>query len=338
MPQGVFERFVLSSDIMTRRISMAAAIAALAIGSGFEVSAQNYPTRPLRVVVPYAAGGSTDVLARMVGQKLTEALGQPVVIDNRPGAGTLIATEIVARAGPDGHTLLMATPPLAVAPALFQNVPFDIFRDFAAVTNIAATSNVLVVHPSVPAQTVKELVVLAKANPRKYTFGSSGIGGASHLAMELFRSMAGIELVHVPYKGGSLAVTDLLGGRLALMFANLTTVQAHIKSGKVRALAIGTARRSLVVPELPTVAEAGVPGYEANNWNGVVVPAGTPRTAIERLQREIKAIVSASDMRDKLLAAAFEPVADTPAEFARYLASERTKWAKVVIDAGVKPE
>ena len=338
MPQGVFERFVLSSDIMTRRISMAAAIAALAIGSGFEVSAQNYPTRPLRVVVPYAAGGSTDVLARMVGQKLTEALGQPVVIDNRPGAGTLIATEIVARAVPDGHTLLMATPPLAVAPALFQKVPFDISRDFAAVTNIAATSNVLVVHPSVPAQTVKELVVLAKANPRKYTFGSSGIGGASHLAMELFRSLAGIELVHVPYKGGSLAVTDLLGGRLALMFANLTTVQAHIKSGKVRALAIGTARRSLVVPELPTVAEAGVPGYEANNWNGVVVPAGTPRTAIERLQREIKAIVSASDMRDKLLAAAFEPVADTPAEFARYLASERTKWAKVVIDAGVKPE
>lgn len=338
MPQGVFERFVLSSDIMTRRISMAAAIAALAIGAGFEVSAQNYPTRPLRVVVPYAAGGSTDVLARMVGQKLTEALGQPVVIDNRPGAGTLIATEIVARAVPDGHTLLMATPPLAVAPALFQTVPFDISRDFAAVTNIAATSNVLVVHPSMPAQTVKELVVLAKANPRKYTFGSSGIGGASHLAMELFRSLAGIELVHVPYKGGSLAVTDLLGGRLALMFANLTTVQAHIKSGKVRALAIGTARRSLVVPELPTVAEAGVPGYEANNWNGVVVPAGTPRAAIERLQREIKAIVNAPDMRDKLLAAAFEPVADTPAEFARYLASERTKWGKVVKDAGVKPE
>ncbi|HEV2007149.1 MAG TPA: tripartite tricarboxylate transporter substrate binding protein [Burkholderiales bacterium] len=317
---------------------MAAAIAALAMGVGFEVSAQNYPTRALRVVVPYAAGGSTDVLARMVGQKLTEALGHAVVIDNRPGAGTLIASEIVARAVPDGHTLLMATPPLAVAPALFQKVPFNISRDFAAVTNIAATSNVLVVHPSVPAQSVQELVALAKANPRKYTFGSSGIGGASHLAMELFRSQAAIELVHVPYKGGSLAVTDLLGARLALMFANLTTVQAHIKSGKVRALAIGTARRSLVVPELPTVAEAGVPGYEANNWNGVVVPAGTPRTAIERLQREIKAIVSASDMRDKLLAAAFEPVADTPVEFARYLASERIKWAKVVHDAGVKPE
>ena len=299
---------------------------------------QRYPNRPLRVLVPYAAGGSTDVLARMVGQKLTTTLGQPVVIDNRPGAGTLIATEIVARAAPDGYTLLMATPPLPVAPALFQKVPFDVERDFAAVTNIAATSNVLTVHPAVPAHTVKELVALAKSDPGKYTFGSSGIGGASHLATELFRSMAGIQLVHVPYKGGSVAVTDLLGGRLTLMFANLTTVQAHIKTGKVRALAIGTAQRSLIMPDLPTVAEAGVPGYEANNWNGVVVPAGTPRTTIERLQREIKAIVNAPDTRDKLLAAAFEPIADTPAEFARYLASERIKWGRVVKEAGVKPE
>lgn len=310
----------------------------LAAGGASFSQAQNYPVRPLRVLVPYAAGGSTDVLARMVGQSLTEKLGQPVVIDNRPGAGTLIATEIVARAAPDGHTLLMATPPLTVAPALFQKIPFDIDRDFSAVTNIAATSNVLTVHPSVPAQSVKELVALAKASPGKYTFGSSGIGGASHLATELFRSMAGIRLVHVPYKGGSVAVTDLLGGRLTLMFANLTTVQAHIKTGKVRALAIGTAQRSLVVPELPTVAEAGVPGYEANNWNGVVVPAGTPRGAIERLQREIKSIVDAPELHAKLLAAAFEPIADTPAEFARYLASERIKWGKVVRDAGVKSE
>jgi len=228
--------------------------------------------------------------------------------------------------------------PLTVAPALYQKVPFDVARDFAAVTNIAATSNVLVVHPSVPAHSVRELVALAKANPGKYTFGSSGVGGASHLATELFRSMAGIELLHVPYKGGSVAVTDLLGGRLTLMFANLTTIQSHIKTGKVRALAIGTAQRSLIVPELPTVAEAGVTGYEANNWNGVVVPAGTPRTVVERLQREIKAIVNAPDMRDKLFAAAFEPIADTPAEFARYLAAERVKWAKVVTAAGVKPE
>ena len=300
--------------------------------------AQDFPARPLRLVVPYAAGGSTDVLARMIGQKLTAALGQPVVIDNRTGAGTIIATDIVAHAAADGYTLLMATPPLAVAPALYEKLPFDVERDFAAVTNIAATSNVLVVHPAVPAQNVRELVALAKANPGKFTFGSSGVGGASHLAVELFRSMAGIELLHVPYKGGSLAVTDLLGGRLTLMFANLTTVQGHIKTGRVRALAIGTAQRSLVVPDLPTVAAAGVPGFEANNWNGVVAPAGTPRAVIERLRREIKAVVDAPDMREKLLQNAFEPIADTPAEFMRYLASERVKWGKVVREAQVKPE
>ena len=300
--------------------------------------AQNFPTRPLRIVVPYAAGGSTDVLARMVGQKLTAVLGQPVVIDNRTGAGTIIATEIVARAAPDGYTLLMATPPLTIAAALYEKLPFDTARDFAAVTNIAATSNVLVVHPAVPAQSVKELIALAKANPGKFTFGSSGVGGASHLAVELFRSMAGIELVHVPYKGGSLAVTDLLGGRLTLMFANLTTVQGHIKTGRVRALAIGTAQRSVVVPDLPTVAAAGVPGYEANNWNGVVAPAGTPRAVIERLRREIKAAVDAPEMRERLLQNAFEPIADTPAEFARHLATERVKWGKVVREAQVKPE
>jgi tripartite-type tricarboxylate transporter receptor subunit TctC len=308
------------------------------MGVACSARAEDYPARPLRLIVPYAAGGSTDVLARVIGQKLTAALAQPVVIDNRTGAGTLIATEIVARAAPDGYTLLMATPPLAVAPALYAKLPFDVTRDFAAVTNIAGTSNVLVVHPSVQAQTVRELVAQAKANPEKYTFGSSGVGGASHLAAELFRSMAGIELVHVPYKGGALAVTDLLGGRLTLMFANLTTVQSHIKAGRVRALAIGTAQRSLVVPDLPTVAAAGVPGYEANNWNGVVAPAGTPRAAIARLQREINSIVSTPDMREKLLQNAFEPIADTPGEFARYLAAERVKWGKVVRDAHVKAE
>ncbi len=303
-----------------------------------QACAQNFPARPLRLVVPYAAGGSTDVLARLIGQKLTESLGHPVVIDNRTGAGTLIATEIVAHAAPDGHTLLMATPPLVVADALYKSVPFNVARDFAAVTNVAATSNVLVVHPSLVAQSARELITMAKAQPGRLVYGSSGIGGASHLAVALFASMAGVELLHVPYKGGALAVTDLLGGRLALMFANLTTVQPHIKSGKLRALAIGTAQRSLVVPELPTVAEAGVPGYEANNWNGVVAPAATPRAVIERLQREIRTIVEAPELRSRLLQSAFEPVADTPEAFRRYLESERLKWGRVVREAGIKPE
>ena len=311
---------------------------ALAWLAASQVCAQNFPTRPLRLVVPYAAGGSTDVLARLIGQKLTETLGHPVVIDNRSGAGTLIATEIVAHAAPDGHTLLMATPPLVVAEALYKAVPFNVARDFAAVTNVAATSNVLVVHPAVVAQSARELIAMAKAQPGRLVYGSSGIGGASHLAVALFASMAGVELLHVPYKGGALAVTDLLGGRLALMFANLTTVQPHIKSGKLRALAIGTAQRSLVVPELPTVAEAGVPGYEANNWNGVVAPAATPRAVIERLQREIRAIVEAPELRSRLLQSAFEPVADSPQAFRRYLESERLKWGRVVREAGIKPE
>jgi tripartite-type tricarboxylate transporter receptor subunit TctC len=294
--------------------------------------------RPLRVLVPYAAGGSTDILARIVGQKLSEALGQPVVVDNRPGGGTLIATEIVARAAPDGTTLLMATPALSVAPALFGKLPFDPAKDFAAVTNVAGTSNVLVVHPAVPAKSVKELVALAKASPGKYTFGSSGMGGASHLATELFRSMTAIEVVHVPYKGGSLAVTDLLGGRLTFLFANLTTAQPHIRAGKLRALGIGTEKRSIIMPELPTIAEAGVPGYEANNWNGVVVGRGAAEATVDRLHREIVAIVALPDVHEKLLAAAFEPIADTPAQFARYLQTEQVKWGKVVREAGVKPE
>ena len=302
------------------------------------VAAQNYPTRPLRLVVPYAAGGSTDVLARLVGQKLTETLGHAVVIDNRTGAGTLIATEIVAHAAPDGYTLLMATPPLVVADVLYKTVPFNVARDFAAITNVAATSNVLVVHPSLQAQSARELIAMAKAQPGKFAYGSSGIGGASHLAVELFASMAGVELLHVPYKGGALAVTDLLGGRLSLMFANLTTVQPHIKTGKVRALAIGTAQRSLVAPELPTVAEAGVAGYEANNWNGVVAPAATPRAIIELLQREIRRIVEVPELRTRLLQSAFEPVADAPDAFKRYLDAERIKWSRVVREAGIKPE
>lgn len=312
--------------------------AALLLVATAAVFAEAYPLRPVRLLVPYAAGGSTDVLARMIGQRLTETLGEPVVVDNRTGAGTLIATDIVAHAAADGYTLLMATPPLVVAAALYQKVSFDAARDFAAITNVAATSNVLVVHPSVAAQSVRELVALARAQPGRLAYGSSGIGGASHLAVALFASSAGVELLHVPYKGGALAVTDLLGGRLSLMFANLTTVQPHIKSGRVRALAIGTAQRSLVMPELPTVAEAGVPGYEANNWNGVVAPAGVPRAVIDRLQQEIHAIVETPVMRERLLQNAFEPVADTPAAFARYLDGERVKWSRVVREAGIKPE
>lgn len=301
-------------------------------------AAAAYPERPVRLVVPYSAGGSTDTVARLIGARLTERLGQQFVIDNRTGAGTLIGTEIVARAAPDGHTLLMATPPLAVNPSLYDKVPYVLERDFAAVTNVAASSNLLVVHPSVTASSTRELIALLKANPGKYNYGSSGIGGAGHLAMALFLNMAGVDAVHVPYKGGAPAVADLVAGRLSLMMANLTTAQPHIRAGRLRALGIGTAARSKLFPELPTVSESGVPGYEANNWNGVVAPAGTPKSVVDRLHREIAATLKEPAIAERMAKSALDPIGDTPAEFARYLKSEAGKWGKLVRSARIRPE
>jgi tripartite-type tricarboxylate transporter receptor subunit TctC len=297
-----------------------------------------YPERPVRVVVPYAAGGSTDTVARLVGARLSERLGQQVVVDNRSGAGTIIGTEIVARSAPDGYTLLMATPPLAVNPALYGKVPYDLDRDFVAITNVAGSSNLLVVHPTVPAATTRALIALLKASPGKYNYGSSGVGGAAHLAMALFESMAGVDAAHVPYKGGAPAVSDLVAGRISLMMANLTTAQPHIRSGRLRGLGVGTKSRSPLFPELPTIAESGVPGYEANNWNGVVAPAGTPRAVVERLHREIVAVLKETIIIDRMAASALEPIGDTPGEFALYLKSEADKWGKLVKTAGIKPE
>lgn len=302
------------------------------------VQAADYPQRPVRLVVPYAAGGSTDTVARIVGARLGERLGQQIVVDNRTGAGTLIGTEIVQHATPDGHVLLMATPPLAVNPALYAKVSYAVERDFVAVTNVAGSSNLLVVHPSLPANSVSELVALLKAAPGKYNYGSSGVGGAGHLAMALFESMAGVDAVHVPYKGGAPAVADLVSGRLHLMMANLTTAQPHIRAGKLRGLGVGKVKRSPLFPEMPTIAEAGVKGYEANNWNGVVAPTGTPRAAIERLHREIVATLKEPAIADRMTRAGLEPVGDTPAEFAQYLKSEAAKWGKLVKSAGIKPE
>jgi tripartite-type tricarboxylate transporter receptor subunit TctC len=223
-----------------------------------------YPERPVRVVVPYAAGGSTDTTARLVGGRLTERLGQQFVVDNRAGGGTLIGTQIVAQAAPDGYTLLMATPPFVVNPSLRAKVPYSL-DGFAPVTNVSGSSNLLVVHPSVPAKTPEELIALLKDNPGKYTYGSSGVAGAGHLAMALFESMAKVEAVHVPYKGGPPAVADLVAGRVNMMMGNLTTAQPHIRAGRLRALAIGTKKRSALVPDLPTLSESGVPGYEMTN-------------------------------------------------------------------------
>ena len=325
----------MESNTVKKRFKVLVAASIALAASSAEAA---YPERPVRLVVPYSAGGSTDPVARLVGAGLTERLGQQFVVDNRTGAGTIIGTEIVARSAPDGHTLLMATPSLAVNPSLHEKVPYVLERDFAAVTNVAASSNLLVVHPSVPAATTRELVALLKSNPRKYNYGSSGVGGAGHLAMALFESMAGVEAVHVPYKGGAPAVIDLVAGRLSLMMANLTTAQPHIRSGRLRGLGIGTKSRSKLFPELPTIAESGVPGYEANNWNGIVVPARTPRAVIERLHREIIAVLKESVIADRMAKSALEPIGDTPAEFARYLKAEADKWGKLVKAAGIRAE
>jgi tripartite-type tricarboxylate transporter receptor subunit TctC len=301
-------------------------------------AAADYPAKPVRLVVPYAAGGSTDTLARILAVPLSERLGQQVVIDNRTGAGTLIGTDIVAQAAPDGYTVLMATPPLAVNPSLYPKVSYDLERDFAAVTNVAGSSNLLVVNPGVPAHSVKELIALLRDNPGRYNYGSSGVGGASHLAMALFTNMAKVDAVHIPYKGGAPAVTELVAGRLHLMMANLTTAQPHIKAGRLRALGVGTAARTPLFPELPTIAEAGVPGYEANNWNGVVVPRRTAVSVIERLHREIVAVLGDSGTSRRLAAQGLEAIGDTPAQFARYLHNEAGKWGKLIRTAGIKPE
>lgn len=301
-------------------------------------AAADFPQRPIRLVVPYSAGGSTDTVARVTAARLSERLGQQIVVDNRTGAGTLIGTAIVKEANPDGHVLLMATPPLAVNPSLRAGVPYVLDRDFVAITNIAASSNLLVVHPSMAATSVSELVKLLKANPGKFNFGSSGVGGAGHLAMALFTSMAGVEALHVPYKGGAPAVADLVAGRLNMMMANLTTAQPHIRSGKLRGLGVGKAKRSPLFPEMPTIAEAGVKGYEANNWNGVVAPAGTPRAVIEKLHREIVATLQEPAIAGRMAKAGLEPVGDTPAQFAQYLKAEAAKWGRLVKTAGIKAE
>jgi tripartite-type tricarboxylate transporter receptor subunit TctC len=302
------------------------------------VQAADYPQRPVRLVVPYAAGGSTDTVARIVGARLSERLGQQIVVDNRTGAGTLIGTEIVQHATADGYVLLMATPPLAVNPALYGKVSYSVERDFVAVTNIAGSSNLLVVHPSVAVSNVRELVALLKASPGKYSYGSSGVGGAGHLAMALFLSMAGAEALHVPYKGGAPAVADLVAGRLNLMMANLTTAQPHIRAGKLRGLGVGKTKRSPLFPEMPTISEAGVKGYEANNWNGVVAPTGVPRAVVDRLYRDITATLKETAITDRMQAAGLEPIGDSPAEFAQYLKAEAAKWGQLVKTAGIKAE
>ena len=313
-------------------------LGALGVLGGVSSFAQTYPIRPIRMIVAYPPGGGTDIVGRLMAQKLGENLGQTVVVDNRGGATGNIGTELAARATPDGYTLLMGNvAPNAINVSLFKKLPFDPVKDFAPVSLVAVTPNILVVPPSFPVKTVKDLIALAKSKPGALNFPSAGIGSSSHLAGEMLKSMAGIDMVHVPYKGGGPALIALLSGQVQLMFATLPAAMPHVKSGKLRPVAVTTAHRSLALPELPTIAESGVPGYEAATWYGLLAPAGTPKAIVGRLHAEIVKIL-ATDTRQQLVAQGFEPVGNTPAEFAAYIKSEITKWGKVIRDAGIKPE
>jgi tripartite-type tricarboxylate transporter receptor subunit TctC len=303
---------------------------------GSAAHAAEWPTRPVRLVIGFAPGGGTDTTARALSTKLTGALGQQVIVDNRPGFSGTIAADIVSKATPDGHTVLLGTIALVINPILTKKMPFDTFKDLLPVTQAVDSTNILIVHPSVPAKSVKDLIALAKAKP--LNCGSSGIGGTGHLAVELFNLQAGTKITHVPYKGGGPAMVDLLAGNIQLIFATAASSIAHIKAGKARALAVSTAKRSSLVPELPTVAEAGVPGFEANNWNGFFVPAGTPRAVINRLNKELATALLLPDIKDFLFKQGLDAAPGTPEQFARYMKSEYAKWAKVIQAAGLKPQ
>jgi tripartite-type tricarboxylate transporter receptor subunit TctC len=307
----------------------------LSIGSAF--SAEPYPVRPIRMIVGFAPGGGTDLTARPVAQKLSELLGQQVIVDNRPGAAGNIATEQVVKAAPDGYTLLMGTiAALAINPSLYGNLRFDPETDLAPVIQVVDATNVLALHPSVPASSVKELIALARE--KSLSAGSSGIGATGHLSIELFNLMAGVKLVHVPYKGGGPAMSDLIGGQVNLIFATTASAIPHLKSGRIKGIAVTTAKRSALLPDLPTISEAGLEGFDANNWYGLVVPAKTPRAIIDQLNAEVTKVLAMPDVKTTLFNQGLDPAPGTPEQFGAYIRSERTKWAKVIKASGAKAE
>ena len=302
-------------------------------------AAQPYPSKPIRFVVPYPAGGPLDTVARLLGQKVSESVKQPVIVENKAGAGGNIGADAVAKSPGDGYTILMgAVATHAINPTLYAHIPYDPIRDFIPVTQVASTPNVLVVNPSVPAANVKEFIAYARANPGKLNFGSGSTGSAGHLAGELFKTLAGVDMTHVPYKGAAPAMNDLIGGQIQLMFDNLASALGQVRAGRVRALAVTTARRTTLAPDLPTIAESGLPGFDINTWFGIFVPANTPREIVDRLHDEFTRALAAPDVREKMLSLGAEPVGSTPAEFAAYIRAEAEKYARVIKASGAKAD
>jgi tripartite-type tricarboxylate transporter receptor subunit TctC len=298
-------------------------------------SAQTYPQKPIRFILPFPPGGGTDTLGRIVGQKLGESLGQQVVIDNRPGAGANIGAELAAKSPPDGYTIFMGNVAHTINASLYSKLNYDLVKDFAPVTMLGLTANIVVVHPSVPAKSLKELIALAKARPGELNYASSGSGSSSHLAGELFKNMAHINMTHIPYKGGGPAVVNLISGEASVGFATMPSALPHVKAGKLRALAVTTSQRSQAAPDLPTVAEAGVPGYEASTWYCLLLPAGTPHDIVARLNAEMVKVLRHADVKNRLTGLGYEITTTTPEQLAAHIRSEIAKWGKVVKATGI---
>jgi len=300
--------------------------------------AQSYPTRAIKLVVPSSPGGGTDIVARILGQKLSEQLGQQFVVENRAGAGTVIGNDAVAKSAPDGYTLLMGLSTLAINPSMYAKLPYDALRDFAPISQSVSACNILILHPSVPAKTVVELIALARAKPGSLTFGSAGMGTNPHLSGELFKSLARIDMVHVPFKGSGQSIISQLAGEIAANFPSVPTAMPYVKAGRLRGIGVTTLRRVEVLPDVPSIAEAGLPGYEATQWFGLLAPAGTPRPIIDRLYQESSRALRSADMKERMTAEGLEVVGGTPEEFASYIRAETEKWTQVIKAAGIKPQ
>jgi len=325
--------------IRVNRNAPAIVVMALCAGAAGQAVAQQevYPSRLIRIVVPQPPGGTTDILGRVVGQKITEATGQQAVVDNRGGAGGNIGTELVAKSKPDGYTLLtVASSTLTINPSLFPKMPFDTLQDLVPVITIADVQNVLITHPSIPVKSAKELIALAKAKPGQLSYGSSGSGQSTHLGMELFKAMAGIDILHVPYKGGSLMIRDVVAGHIFITMNNIPSVQPHVLSGRLRPLAVSGKKRSPGFPQLPTIHEAAVPGYENSVWYGLLAPAGTPADIVNRLNGIVAKALKTPELFERLSRQGAEPVGDTPEESRELIRRDLAKWAKVIRDTGIK--
>lgn len=319
-------------------IKIVAIVAVLTALGASAVHAQSYPNRPVRFIVAFPPGGPVDIVGRTLAQKLREGLGQPVIVDNRAGASGIVGTEITAKAPPDGYTVLVAASTLAIQATLYSKLPYDTAKDFTAVATLAGAPLMLVTHPSLPVKTVKELIAFARARPGQLNYASPGSGSANHLSGEMLKTMTGIDVVHVPYKGGAPAEADFLGGHVAFMFNTISSALPHVRAGRLRALGVTWARRSSAAPQIPTIAEAGVRGFESGTWYGIIGPAGLPQNIVTRLNAEINKSLEAPDVKERMASLGLEPIIGTPERFAQFIREEIVKWGKVVKDSGARAD